>query len=1082
MKSPLFRYCFGMIILPSCLTLAQTSPNATGRDSDATDVLVLSPFVVDSSADEGYSSSVSTSGSRLRTDLKDVAASVTVLTNEFMDDLAANDIAAAMAFVAGAENDSTTHQEGIAGLGSSNGYVGGDFGDNNNRSGEIRVRGLGRASTTFNYFEVIGSTDRYNTDRTEFLRGANSILFGLAEPAGLVNSSTKVAKLRDRFTRIETKFDDFGSSRVILDFNQPLIKDQLGIRAVALYNDQRYKVKTAAQRDERLFVTGTWQPFKNTTIRAFVEDSNSNGRRPNNRTVQDNVSEWLTAYNTYAPQMNQAQIDAAFFWDPLALPSATGGIAPTSVFTLGNGQTVDLGLIRRPLDTRANGTTLIYNGNGDWLDPFGGVVTLAANRTITGGAISPTNTRTQFMRSGSDRENNPSFRADPQVTDKGIFPYDTVEIAALPGSYRSENDRRFHASLDQKVTEDFYLSFGVQHEEWEQEQYFAVLTQTNQISLDINKNLPDGRTNPNFLRPFVYGRNIAEYNDATSTSYLAQANYDIDFREKTSNLGWLGRHRLTSLYTSTESDRFGYRWHYMFDSDIPGVFPAANMNATNASRWVMQQWYVGDAVQLGDTALRFTEFPSTTAAAWDRSYDYLFFNNTKNPRVWETSPEKLSTSRNLLTGGRNYTIQKNDGFGTSLQSFFWDDRIVTLLGWRTDSVESFQGVPINLTAVPFPQVPGASRNEYEATGAEFSNRADTTTQSIVYKINDKLRVFINRSENFAATAPRQDNLYRFIDPQSGKTTDYGVGLTLMDGKLDIRTTIFESSQVNATSSTGVAGIRVVAFEDVIYNALDQAGRLAEWNTINPFGGSTTERYERPNNAATTEDRVSKGYSVEVSYRPTRNWDLVAAFDKLDNVTTRVGSELGEFLAIRAPFYQKYFTEGLRIDGTTTTTSTLIQDRFVDTIATNYVNEILGEGTSNRGIAEYTGKLVARYKFLEGRLKGLNIGTSLRWESGKILGYGEVPSTFNFGGLNNFPGKVSDTTNEHVGDSIIAGGMFVSYSRKILNDRVRWKVQLNAQNILNSEQGLRVIAANADGSPVWGIAPPKTFELSNSFDF
>ena len=776
----------------------------------------------------------------------------------------------------------------------------------------------------------------------------------------------------------------------------------------------------------------------------------------------------------------QAQLDAAFFWH--AATPGNNGIPPASVFTLSDGSTVDLGLIRRPLDTRANGTTLIYNGGDDWLNPFGNTVTLAANRTVTGGAASPANTRVQFARSASARENNPNFSADPQVTDKGIFPYTSVEIAALPGSYRWEKGNRYYASLDQKLTEDLYLSVGYMHEEREQEQYFAVLTQTNQISLDINKTLPDGRVNPNFLRPFVYGRNIGEYNEAESDNFLAQMNYDLDLRESDSFLRHLGRHRVTALYTATETERFGYRWHYMFDSDIPGVFPAANMNAANASRWIMQQWYVGDAVQLRDTSLNFTGFPSTTAAQWHRNYDYLYYRNTSNPRVWTTSPEQLSTSRQLLGGGRVYTIQKNDGFGVSTQCFFWDDRLVTLLGWRSDSVDSWQGVPLANNAVPFPNTPGVTRDEYLPDGNTFDDRAETSTQSVVFKLTDKLRVFANRSENFAATAPRQDNLYRNIDPAQGETTEYGFGLNLMEGKLDIRATAFESSQKNATSSTAVAGIRVVAFEDALYNALESAGRLSEWNTISPSGSATTERYERPNNAATTEDRVSEGYTIEVSYRPNRNWDLVAGFDQLENVTTRVGRELGEFLAVRAPFYGKYFAEGLRTDGTNTGSATLIETRFVDTIASNYVNEIISEGTANRGIAEYTAKLVARYKFLEGALNGLTIGANLRWESGKILGYGRIPATFDFGGLDNFPGVVSDVANEHVGDNIIAGGMFVSYNRKIFNDKIRWRVQLNAQNIFNSEKGLRVIAANGDGSPIYGIAQPNTFELSNSFEF
>jgi hypothetical protein len=241
----------------------------------------------------------------------------------------------------------------------------------------------------------------------------------------------------------------------------------------------------------------------------------------------------------------------------------------------------------------------------------------------------------------------------------------------------------------------------------------------------------------------------------------------------------------------------------------------------------------------------------------------------------------------------------------------------------------------------------------------------------------------------------------------------------------------------------------------------------------------------PNNAASTEDSVSKGYSLEIGYRPNRNWDFVASVDKLSNVTTSVGHEIGDFFAVRAPFYKKYFDEGLRLDGTTgaagTASSTLLRDQFANNLAALWVNEIQNEGTSNRGISPYNLKLVGRYKFVEGRLKGLNIGTNLRWESAKIIGYGRAPFTFNFGGLSNYAGEVSNPTKEYKSDRVIAGGMVVSYSRKIWNERVRWRLQLNAQNLFN-ETGLRPIGANPDGSAIWARNPDRVYELSNSFEF
>ena len=1082
MRYPNARSC-ALALACAASAAAQTAPSPTGKAAQPGDAaIVLSPFVVDTSQDTGYFASSTLAASRLKTDLKDIASSVTVLTDEFMNDLAANDVASALAFVSGAENDSTYHQEAVASLGGANGYVGGDFGDNNNRSGEVRVRGLGRASTTINYIEVLGSTDRYNTDRTEFLRGANSILFGLAEPAGLVNSSTKVAQLRRNFAKLETKFDDFGSNRFVLDINRTLLPGKLAVRGVLLDHDQQYKVKSAYQKDQRYFGTVTYQPFKHTTLRGYVERVNANGRRPNFRTVQDNVSEWLSAYNRYAPQMTPAQIAQAFYWDPVA-PSANG-IAPDSIVTLASGGTVNLGLIRRPLDTLATATALIYSGNGQWNTPLDNLVTIVSNRTVTGGAVNPVTARSQFARSGAARENSPLFTNDPQVTDARIFPYETVEIGALPGNYRWEDDDKLFLTLDQRVVEDLYVSASFQYEKRTQEQYFATITQTNQISVDINQRLPDGRTNPNFLRPFIYGRNLGEYSDATAKNFVVQANYDFDFAKKTTRLGWLGSHRLTSVYNAAKVDRLGYRWHYQIDNDIPVAMTAANLNAAASQRWAMQLWYVGDPVQVGDTGLRFTGFPSNLATHGNRSYDYRFFNNTATPApgTWQTASTQAHYGRQLVGGGRTYTIQKNDGVGVSLQSFFWQRRIVTLLGWRDDRVDSTQGVLRPNSEFPFPITAGANRSDYLPGGNTFANQATTGTQGLVFKVSEKLRVFANRSENFAATTPRQDNLYRPIAPQSGETKDYGVGLTLLDGRLDLRATAFKSSQLGATSGTGVAGIRVVAFEEALYNALSNAGRRAEYTTIDEFGNPTNLVYVRPNNAASTENLVSKGESLEISFRPNRHWDFVAGVDRLENVATNVGREVAEFLAVRAPFYKKYFDEGLRADGTTTTaSSTRLMDTFVNTIAGNYVNEILKEGISNRGVSEYTARLVGRYKILEGGLKGLTVGTNLRWESGKVLGYAQKDTTFNFGGLENFPGRVSDTAKEHRGDPTLSGGMFLSYGRRIFGGRIGWRVQLNAQNVFG-EQGLRVFAANPDGSPIWAMAPARSFELSNSFEF
>jgi hypothetical protein len=482
-------------------------------------------------------------------------------------------------------------------------------------------------------------------------------------------------------------------------------------------------------------------------------------------------------------------------------------------------------------------------------------------------------------------------------------------------------------------------------------------------------------------------------------------------------------------------------------------------------------------VQVGDTGLRFTGFPSNLAAQKERSYNYQYFDAATN--TWQLSPTQITANRYLLVNGRTYTINKNNGTGLSLQSFFWDKKIITLFGWRKDNVDNIQRSLINTASVaPFPTLLGKTRADYLDAGARFQFNQATTTQSIVYKPLPWARVFASASENFAASAQRQDNLYRPIDPQSGETRDVGLGFSFFDNKLDVRVTRFTSSQINASSGAfgQVPGNRITAFEGRLYNALAAAGRLAEWTTIGEFGKPSTAQYVTPNATAATESRESKGTSLEFSYAPIRQIDLIFNLDRIDNKITGIGSQLADFFAARAPFYSKYFKEGLVTNGTNTAATD-----FAANVGAEYSAGAAFVGTSNRGLADYQSSLVARYKFLSGSLNGLTIGTNLRWESGKIIGYRLKPATFNFGGLENYAGQVYDVDAPFTSKAALAGGMQATYRRKIFGGRVNWRVQLNAQNLF-SETGLRKIGANSDGSAVWGINPARSYELSNTFEF
>src|SRR5207247_6426129 len=67
-----------------------TSPSSPATPSDV-EIVTLTPFEVSTSKDTGYQATETLAGTRIRTDLADVASAIQVLTKEFMRDVGATD-------------------------------------------------------------------------------------------------------------------------------------------------------------------------------------------------------------------------------------------------------------------------------------------------------------------------------------------------------------------------------------------------------------------------------------------------------------------------------------------------------------------------------------------------------------------------------------------------------------------------------------------------------------------------------------------------------------------------------------------------------------------------------------------------------------------------------------------------------------------------------------------------------------------------------------------------------------------------------------------------------------------------------
>src|SRR5687767_2455490 len=95
-----------VFLLAAASVAAQVVPASTGSAATGdVKAIQLNPFVVNDDQDVGYIASNTLAGSRLNTPLKDTAASLSVLTAEFIQDLGANSIEEAMAWSTNSQPD-----------------------------------------------------------------------------------------------------------------------------------------------------------------------------------------------------------------------------------------------------------------------------------------------------------------------------------------------------------------------------------------------------------------------------------------------------------------------------------------------------------------------------------------------------------------------------------------------------------------------------------------------------------------------------------------------------------------------------------------------------------------------------------------------------------------------------------------------------------------------------------------------------------------------------------------------------------------------------------------------------------------
>jgi iron complex outermembrane recepter protein len=289
MKNPYLALTLSLV---AATALAQSvAPSATSAASAAEDAaVILNPFVVSTDANKGYYASETLSGTQLKSQVRDLANPITILTEEFMRDIGAVNYEEALEFLPSTQafKGDTSDPESVS-----------------SRTGTpFTVRGFRSSSLTNNFFTSRIKVDNFNTETVTQSRGPNSLLFGLGSVGGGLDATNKLGRFNANSHSLDVRFDSEGSKRVSLDINRIIVPKKLALRFAALSTDQRTPREFQYMRRNSAYLNFTLQPFKGATIHLNAETGRIDELNPRPYQAYDSVSAWLNDPRTPLQKAN----------------------------------------------------------------------------------------------------------------------------------------------------------------------------------------------------------------------------------------------------------------------------------------------------------------------------------------------------------------------------------------------------------------------------------------------------------------------------------------------------------------------------------------------------------------------------------------------------------------------------------------------------------------------------------------------------------------------------------------------------------------------------------------------------------
>jgi outer membrane receptor protein involved in Fe transport len=1107
---------------------------AFAQDAEDEEVIELSPFVVTGDGDIGYQATSTLAGTRLRTNLRDVASSISIVNEELLQDTASTNIADVLLLTP------NTEIGGINGnFSASQGFGAGnpipELQRDNQQGGVSRIRGLAEADLTRDYFITDIPFDTYNTDRIAVQRGANSALFGLGSPGGVVNHTTIRANFLGNVGRLKLETDEHGTQRASIRYNHEIIDDVLAVRFAGLYDDRQYEQRQAFEVDKRIFGSVLYQITDNIRVQASAEFGERNAARPDYVPPNDGITPWILAGK---PVVDNPYEAAELF-------RGTGDFFPSEANNSTNSRLLSV-------DT-AGASSGFVNYFHDVNNPnptFGGTPFVRANRGTINDAelmmirVRPMN-RTMKLTGGwypGGATIDPAIagffnsgNVDQQILDRSIYDY-RKNLFSGGSSTQGASWRALQGSIegnwwDNKIGVEL-AAFDQTFDSWGYNALQGIEQRT--IYIDMNRTLiaQDGSgnwiPNPGFGKPAMGGGYGGNNLTSDRESLRATAFLELraeDFLEESWVEKLLGRLKITGVLqerTTEGSESYGGRG---------GVDPQTTANALAG----------GDIFGLSNATyrkgLQFT-LPDSG------NVDYLSINSLDdvkgakiggvpygskrdrplNPSTfvgWDSVSQSLVSFETPV-----YTLRDNNNFLSSFfagkekieidskvlvgQHYLWDDMIVLTGTWRNDKQRSGS---ISAPAwQPYGDGRGLGNHEdtldptYAAGVKDLDLDADedTTSWGIMIHTPDFIAehlpwgttfsIYRSKADNFQPSGGRVNIFNEQIAPVTGATEEEGIIISTMNGKLNARVNWFETGILN--NSFDVGGVS--ASEGILLGLaqqLDNPANVAQGFTaadsqavlppqgvidVNGFvpdwanADAVTNRNSGDNG---TQDFTAEGVEIEISYNPTPKWTLLLTVARQETVTSNTYPVLTRYVEdfvipnwVNSSFAQNYFIN----EDATQTLAERAQTSIVDPVAQAKTQD----GIPAIEQREWRWALNTSYNFGEDSdvipdwLGDFTIGGGIRWEDEVGIGFGVSENELGNLGL--------DPNKPFYGPSNTFIDVFAR-ARYALSDKSDLILQVNIKDLTDNDD-LVPFFANPDGSKLYRFLQGRLITASATFTF